>query len=76
MKIRLTYTLDLNDDERRAIGLSLGKPLSELATYEEVQLFYRQQLDTVVRDAISFPLREYYRKMGAKFADLADQQKA
>lgn len=71
MKVRITYTVDLTEDERKAVALSMGKELGHLATYEDIQQFYRNELDTVVRDATAFPLREYYRVMGSKFEELA-----
>lgn len=41
MRVRVAYTLDIDDDVRRAINLHYGRP--GLATREEVQRWYETQ---------------------------------
>ena len=73
MKVRVTYTVDLTEDERKAIGHTVGKELGTPASYDEVQEFYHGILDKYVRDATAFPLTEYYRKLSAKFTAMATE---
>lgn len=76
MKIKVGYTIELDEDQRKAIGYAIGKPLGETATYDELQQFYKKVLDAHIRDAATFPLREYYREMGAKYSTMAEEQKS
>lgn len=73
MKVRISYTLDLSEDERKAIGFSCGNELGTGATYEQIVAFYREKLDTVVDGATSFLLRDYYKQMGIVYDTLADR---
>lgn len=73
MKVRITYTVDLTEDERKAIGLASGKELGTAATYDETLQFYHSILDKYCRDATAFPLAEYYRMLGSKYRDMAKE---
>ena len=73
MKVKISYTLDLSEDERKAIGLRYGKELGAAATYDQIVAFYHEKLDTVVKGATAFLLRDYYKQMGIVYDTLADR---
>lgn len=72
MKIRIETVVNVNDDEREAIGhaLKLDRP----ARHAEVQHWFQDRIETLaIADALPPLLREYYSAKAAVYAAKAKE---
>lgn len=71
MKIKVSYTIDLNQEERLILGFSLNKALGEPATREEIQEWYAQvglnEAPALMHDAT----KAYYSVLAQQYAEKA-----
>jgi len=71
MKVKISFTIELSDDQRKAIAHAMGE--EGMASYDAVQAFYKDRIALVVRDSLDSPMREYYRMKAAQYSALAEE---
>lgn len=76
MKVRLVFSLEVSDDDRKAIAYSVGDGLGAIASYDQVQEFYRLAVHSTIRDALAFPRKEYYQAQANLFREKSEAETA
>lgn len=72
MKIKVSYTIDVDQEERLILGFSFNKPLGEPATREEIQNWYSEvglnEAPALMHDAT----KAYYTALAKQYAEKAE----